>query len=241
MAKIPGQIPQYKKLYSKLRRQIVEGDFAPGDILPSESELFRKHKVTQPVIRQALALLVTDGLILKHQGKGSIVQSRPVGVGIASMQGTDLTSQNNDPCIQTRILEGPRLIAWPKDLFIIPEKIELKQSCISLERIRSVNQQVVFLERFYIPSQLLPGIETQSLDNRSFYDVLALEYQITIIRSEQKFMAVSADKHLAKLLHTKISTPLIRLERRLETSKDGMAIYSSLFAVTDNYYLYSQS
>ncbi len=241
MSKIPGQVPKYKKLYNKIREQIMEGNYTPGDILPSESELIKKHNVTQPVVRQAMALLVTDGLIKKHQGKGSIVQSRPIGVGIVSIQGYDVTSHDNNPKISTKILQGPKTISWPSDLFIKPGKAEMQQKCFFLERIRSVNKDHVFFERIYIPSLLVPGITNEELKNKSLYSHLALEYGIIISRSEQKFMAIAADLKTATLLKVKAGKPIMRLERRMETNKSGLAIYSSLFAVTDHYILYSQS
>ncbi len=78
---------KYDALYNVLRNRILKGEFKPGSILPSESELKEAYHVTQPTIRHALDLLVKDRFIIKHQGKGSIVQPRNLGIGIINFEG----------------------------------------------------------------------------------------------------------------------------------------------------------
>ena len=82
------QIPQYRKLYEMLRRHILEGVYLEGTLLPSENELCVLHGLTRPTVRQALDSLVRDGLIVKRQGKGSIVRKPPLSIGILSIEGT---------------------------------------------------------------------------------------------------------------------------------------------------------
>ncbi|EPX75487.1 FadR/GntR family transcriptional regulator [Salipiger mucosus] len=54
----------------ELRRGIEQGDFAPGDRLPSESELTRRHSVSRTVVREAFARLRSEGLIETRKGSG---------------------------------------------------------------------------------------------------------------------------------------------------------------------------
>ncbi len=67
--KIPVHVPIYNMLYS----DIINGLYKEGDKLPSESILTEKYSVSRHTLRMALAILSEDGLIRKHQGKGSIV------------------------------------------------------------------------------------------------------------------------------------------------------------------------
>ena len=73
------RVPKYRYLYETLRRQITQGEFRAGDLLPSEKDLRLQYELTKPTIRQALDLLLQDGYIRKHQGKGSIVKPLPLG------------------------------------------------------------------------------------------------------------------------------------------------------------------
>ncbi|MFJ5707643.1 winged helix-turn-helix domain-containing protein [Streptomyces sp. NPDC093105] len=57
-----------------LRIQITTGHLKPGDRLPSEPKLATHYKVSTPTLRNALALLQTEGLIDKRHGKGNFVR-----------------------------------------------------------------------------------------------------------------------------------------------------------------------
>jgi DNA-binding GntR family transcriptional regulator len=232
---------KYRELYRILSSKILKGEFVPGSILPSESELKQTYKVTQPTIRHALYMLVEDGLIKKYQGKGSIVQHRPLGVGIISFEGHSVTSQNDDINIQTKILKDPKIGIWPQNLFFTPGEVELQAEVIEIERLRTLNDEVVFFERLLIPNIQMDEFCSLNLTNISFYDILYLRYNISIKNSEQKIWATSADRQIARLLQINTGSPVVRLERRLETSRDDFNIYSSLWANTNNYMLYNHS
>lgn len=53
-----------------LRRDIHEGRFRPGDRLPSEAELTRRHSVSRTVVREAVAQLRSEGLVEARKGAG---------------------------------------------------------------------------------------------------------------------------------------------------------------------------
>ncbi|RVV97546.1 FadR family transcriptional regulator [Mesobaculum littorinae] len=53
-----------------LRRDIEAGRYKPGDRLPSERELTEAHSVSRTVVREALGLLRSDGLVEARKGSG---------------------------------------------------------------------------------------------------------------------------------------------------------------------------
>lgn len=58
---------------ASLARSIRAGALAPGDRLPSESEIARKLGVSRPVVREAIATLRADGLVQSRRGLGLFV------------------------------------------------------------------------------------------------------------------------------------------------------------------------
>ncbi len=145
-----NSIPQYRQLYEVLRKQIMDGVYRPGDLLPSENDLCQQHKITRPTVRHALDTMLNEGMIRKHKGKGSIVNGPPIGIGILSISGT--TSALGKHNLRTKILSKPAITQWPED-FMFPLNDEFRQSgCIYLERLRLVNDLPVFYDLNY-PSQ----------------------------------------------------------------------------------------
>ncbi len=58
-----------------LKRQIVDGDYSKGDMLPSEQSLAAGFSVSRAVIREAISRLKADGLVIARQGRGAYVAS----------------------------------------------------------------------------------------------------------------------------------------------------------------------
>jgi DNA-binding FadR family transcriptional regulator len=60
-----------------LRRRILSGDLADGDVLPPEATLLAEFSVSRPSLREALRILETEGLISIRRGKlgGCVVHS----------------------------------------------------------------------------------------------------------------------------------------------------------------------
>lgn len=59
-----------------IRAQIKSGELAPGDKLPSTSELCRQHDVSAIVVRQAINALKIEGLVEGVGGVGVFVADR---------------------------------------------------------------------------------------------------------------------------------------------------------------------
>ena len=65
----------------QIERAIHEGDFQPGDRLPSERELVDTLGVSRVSVREAIRSLEALGLVRVHQGRGAFVNDRRSGLG----------------------------------------------------------------------------------------------------------------------------------------------------------------
>ena len=77
-----SKLPFYQQLYDLLHKNIVGGRWGPGDMLPSETELIDRYQVSRITVRQALALLVKDGLIYRRRGLGTFVAIPKIEQGL---------------------------------------------------------------------------------------------------------------------------------------------------------------
>lgn len=75
---MPTPWPAYRRLADELRARIESGRLAPGELLPSESELCRRHGVSRDTVRDAIGLLRSWGLVEPRQGVGVRVRERPL-------------------------------------------------------------------------------------------------------------------------------------------------------------------
>jgi DNA-binding FadR family transcriptional regulator len=65
------------QIYEKILHEIVGGKLVQGQRLPSEVDLCKSLGVSRPVLREALARLKADGLLLARQGSGNYVRLQP--------------------------------------------------------------------------------------------------------------------------------------------------------------------
>jgi GntR family transcriptional repressor for pyruvate dehydrogenase complex len=63
------------ELATVIMRQIETGDFAVGDVLPSEQILAENFHVSRTVVREAMARLKFEGLVESRRGSGTIIRS----------------------------------------------------------------------------------------------------------------------------------------------------------------------
>ncbi|MDP4183767.1 MAG: GntR family transcriptional regulator [Bacteroidota bacterium] len=230
------KIPQYRKLYETLRRHITSGHYPEGALLPSENELCTIHGMTRPTVRQALDKLVKDGYIIKHQGKGSIVNKLPRDIGILSIHGT--TSAVGRDYLKTQIIVKPQIQNWESPFFFDLSAIERESGCLYMERLRLVNEVPVFYDINHIPNINLPRFTSRNFEDRSLFEILRQHYQIEITSGEQKIRAIEADKKIAHALKVQEGHPILYLERKLITNRPGFSIYSTIYFNSANHSIY---
>ena len=222
-----NSIPQYRQLYESLRKKILAGIYAEGSLLPSENELCAVHKITRPTVRQALDTLVKDGLIIKKQGKGSIVRKPPQNIGILSISGT--ATAIGVRYLKTGILQKPIVKKWPEEFPFELSRIEKEAGCIYMERLRFVEDIPVFYDINHLPYLYIPRLTSRSFENKSLFEILRKNYGIEITGGEQKLKAVPSDLKIMDLLRLKANQPVLYMERKLYTNKEGFNIYSTIY------------
>jgi GntR family transcriptional regulator len=72
-----GAPPPFRQIADQLRDAIRRSDLGPGDRLPSETQLMVHYGVARMTVRQAIAELRGEGLVVAEHGRGVFVRSRP--------------------------------------------------------------------------------------------------------------------------------------------------------------------
>jgi GntR family transcriptional repressor for pyruvate dehydrogenase complex len=97
-----------------IRKQIVLGELAEGDLLPSEAEMVKRLGVSRPTLRQAFRILETEHLITVQRGaRGGTTVLRP-SVKLASRYLSDLLRYRVttlDDVLAARLMIEPAAVA----------------------------------------------------------------------------------------------------------------------------------
>jgi len=83
--------PLYQQVYDIWKRKIETGELKPGDRIPTERELCELHGVSQITVRQAIQMLVQEGVVIRRPRTGTRVAQRKF-----SQQLVKLTSFSED-------------------------------------------------------------------------------------------------------------------------------------------------
>lgn len=74
----PSGYSTWRLIAEELRREIVDGARAPGTKLPAEAELAERFGVHRNTVRQAVAALAAEHLVVSRRGSGTFVAEHTV-------------------------------------------------------------------------------------------------------------------------------------------------------------------
>ncbi len=80
-----------------------------------------------------------------------------------------------------------------------------------------------------MPNLNIPRITRRSFENKSLFDILRSHYQIEIKGGEQKLKAILPDERIINLLKLQPGQPVLYLERKLRTNREGFHVYSTIW------------
>lgn len=113
--------PAYVSIAGEYARQIRGGELPPGTQLPSHAEIAKHHGVSDIVVRKAVELLRSQGLVRPVRRRGIFVADRPNLVRISPER------QMQDPEV-TYATESERRIEIDRETHTIPAADELAET-----------------------------------------------------------------------------------------------------------------
>ena len=113
----------------KLRARITDGALQPGDQLPGHRDLAAEFGVSLGSAREAISMLVGDGLIETRAGRGTFVAEPgrlPAGGGEAPH--ADVTREEIEELIEARELLGLSIVAMAAERASAEQIARLRQA-----------------------------------------------------------------------------------------------------------------
>ncbi len=204
-------LPYYAQVKEALRGHIENGALKVGAQLPGEPELCDIFGVSRTVIRQALADLLHDGLIVKKKGKGTFVAEPKITENLVQrLTGfyQDMADRGTPPLSQVL-----RQNSTPSNSRVAGFlKLRPGMPVIEIERLRFVQKEPLVLVTTYLPYSLCPDLLNIDLTRQSLYAVLERNLGLIIARGHRTLEAVPANQYEADLLRIEKGAPLMLLE-----------------------------
>lgn len=223
--------PKYRQIAADLRAAILDRDYLPGDRLPGENDLMARYRVARMTARQALGVLLHEGLAVAHKGSGIFVRdfapiirksltrlshdgwARGASIWSADAAGRDLQ-------VTTRVRED----AVPGNIAPLLGLDEGERVCVR-ERRFVLDGQPVMLSSSYLPADIVRGsaIAQQDTGPGGTYARLAeLGHEPTRFREDVRARMPQAQEITALDLSA-FGTPVIEIVRTAFT-EDGIPI-----------------
>lgn len=207
-----GSVPLYMQIRELFVANISDGQWSPGDIIPSEIQLAHELGVSQGTVRKAITELVESNVLTRKQGRGTFVANHNSQrdlfhfFHIVDNQGRKiLPDSTNLSCRKRRATrqESSRL------------DLAAGSSVVSIERIRTFDSEPTLVETVTVPAVLfsaLSSMKAADLPN-TLYELYETKFGMTVGSAEEQLRAVAASKHDAALLNLPAGTPLLEIER----------------------------
>ncbi|AQZ64712.1 Predicted transcriptional regulator of N-Acetylglucosamine utilization, GntR family [[Actinomadura] parvosata subsp. kistnae] len=213
-------VPAHVQIERWLLASIAGGELAPGDRLPGERELAGRLGVSRMTLRQALASLERDGVLLRVPGRSGgafVAEPRPeprIECDLTGLAGFTEQLRRAHLRAEARILRAatvPAPSAAARALGVAPgSPVHEVARVRSAARERPASWSPVALERSYFPC--LPGLLDQDLTG-SLYALLATTYALEPRTALEHLEPVIAQPAEAAELGIEPGTPLMLIER----------------------------
>ena len=189
-------LPAYLQIHDQLKKEIDDEVWQIGQRLPSERDLAETFKVSRMTLRQAITLLVEEGVLERRVGSGTFVASTRVQ---EKMRGTTsfteiMKSQGKTPSSQ--------LISYRRTL---PSKQEVEklgidktENIIRMERVRYADKLPVVYEVASIPEKFIKNFNKEEVTSHFFQTLQEHGYKIG--KSQQTIYARLAKEKIAHYL-----------------------------------------
>ena len=214
-------IPLYYQLENILRSKIEGGELLTNHKLPTEQELSREYRISRATVRQALAALVSEGLLYRKQGKGTFVTEKAAQTKSVKVTGftEDLFTEGHRAdvrVIEIRPAPAPERVATVL-------RIPTGEEVVRFKRLRSLDGVPFSYVINYMVPEIGQDIAERELQHHTMLHLLEEKLGIPLGTIRQSVEAVKADVEVASLLGVNVFDPVLYIET-VVYSAEGRAV-----------------
>ena len=221
-----GATPAFSPLYQQIKGLILQslqsGEWKPGEAIPSEIDLAARYRVSQGTVRKAIDELSSDNLVVRRQGKGTFVATHAaqhVQFRFLKLVPDTGTPGSEGPA-ERAIIDCRRTRASAD----VARALGLRggDAVLQARRVLSFAGTPTILEDLWLPAAPFKGLTAERLANYHgpMYALFETEFNVRMVRAEEKIRAEPATDGREQLLRVAHGTPLLSVERIAYTYQD---------------------
>ena len=213
----------FSPLYQQVRRLLLtsleQGEWKPGEAIPSEFELAARFQVSQGTMRKAIDELAAEHLLIRRQGRGTFVATHLEPR--AQFRFLRLVPDLGEPVpSESRFLDCRRI----KPPVEIAAALALRSNdmAVYVRRVLYFGGAPLVLDDIWLPGAAFKGLTAERLSEHRgpLYGLFETEFDMRMIRAEERIKAIAADDDAAAALGVTPGSPLLLVDRTSYTYGD---------------------
>lgn len=217
--------PLYQQIKDVINHRIRQGQWRPGQKIPSENALVESLKVSRMTVHRALRELTREGVLSRVHGLGTFVSESPQHASLIQLKDIAQEISNRNQRHTSQILQQLRTTASSD----IAGKMALAEGdeVFYLETVHYQDDIPIQLEQRYVNPKMAPDF--MSID---FTRQTSTHYLMSLFRPdemEHRVQAVLCDRNTADILNIDGSQPCLKLSRRTWKTDDVVTCVTMIY------------
>lgn len=229
-------IPLYYQLREALVSKICREGMSVGDQIPTEAEIEAEYGVSRTTVRQALSALVSEGIITRRRGKGSVLVRPPVREHLPNLVGLTEEMKAQRRQVHSDVLE----CRWvtPSPTVCRALRVAKPDHALLVVRLRYIDGEPVFYTKDCLPAWL--GLTPCDDFSGSLFDMLRSKCGVRVDKADTTISAVAAGEPEMRYLQASEGFPLLSSIRKFYDTDDRPVGYLEELCRSDRYHYYVQ-
>lgn len=205
-------MPLYRVVKRSLLTAIESGGCAPGQTLPSETEIAGAMGVSIGTLRRAVDELAAEHILVRRQGRGTFVATHGTDRFLFQFFHVERTDGLREaPVVELVSFERTRADDEPAQAL----QLRVGDAVIRIENRLRLQGSAVIYDRLTLPATLFKGLTEKRFRERpgTIYQFYQSDFGITVVHASERARATAADRHAARVLGLPPGQPVMRVRR----------------------------
>jgi GntR family transcriptional regulator len=205
-------MPKYEEISSEIRTRIREQYYPIDQPIQDEISLAKEFNCSRMTMKRALDILVLEGLLYRKRGHGTFIVQSAINdnrVNVESAQVLGLTKLLKNKKVTSKVIQFD--VQFPSEEVAVHLAIDTKTPVYRIIRLRLVDNEPYVLEKTFMPTTLIPGINDEVLAG-SVYSYINDTLGLTMAGTHRKIRACKSDHLDQEQLDCLPDDPILEVE-----------------------------